>query len=62
MKQSLTAILIGLGIIVILALILAIKAFAWVFATIFHYGLIALVIVAIIAVIIKFRIKNKKNQ
>ena len=62
MKQSLTAILIGLGIIIVLALILAIKAFAWVFSIVFHYGIIALVIVGILVLILKWRIKNKKKQ
>jgi hypothetical protein len=44
----------GLLVVLILALVLAVKAFAWVFVTIFDYGMMAIILGAIIWAAIKF--------
>lgn len=61
MKKFFTPLLVGLGFVLVLAFILAMKAFIWVFATIFHYGIIALIVTFIIGLIIYARNVNKKK-
>jgi hypothetical protein len=55
------AIIIGLLAILVLAIILGLQAFAWVFTTVIHYGLIALVIAVILYLYFKLR-GNKKDK
>jgi len=56
-----TLLLVGL-VILVLAVILGLQAFAWVFTTIIHYGLIAIFIAAILFVYFKYIRKSKKDK
>lgn len=53
---------IGLLTVLVLALILAAQAFAWVFATVIHYGIPALVIALLIYAYLRYGLKKKKDE
>lgn len=56
------ALIIGLLTIVIAAILMATQAFVWVFTTIIHYGLISLVIAAVVYLYFWSRSKRKKKE
>ena len=56
------AIIIGIITVVILAIILGLQAFAWVFSIVINYGIPALVIALVIFAYFKFRGRNRDRD